>query len=258
MTSEYWLRQSGEALFPKLIWSRPENKQGAGKLLILGGQAQEFNQVAESYAEAENAGAGAVRVILPESTRKATKMLPNLEYAPANSSGSFAQASLAELLEAATWADAVLLAGNMGKNSETSLMLENFIEKYKGLLVIAPAAIHSLTLRASQLFGREEMVIVLGFNELQRYAADLGIEVPLLSTFTNEALAAWLHELTEQRPAHLLMSHEGHIWNAGGGKVASTKPKKEKSAGSLAAAAAVWTMQHHTKTFEAITTANYC
>src|SRR5690349_6150445 len=124
---DFWQSQTDQPLFPNMLWSKPETKQGAGKLLIVGGQAQEFIHVAESFAAAEDAGAGTVRVLMPESTRKLTKMLPNIEYAPSNVSGSFAKSALAELLDAGQWADGVLLAGDLGKNSETNLMLESFI-----------------------------------------------------------------------------------------------------------------------------------
>ena len=58
----YWQRQEpGEPLFPDLLWSRPENRQFAGKLLIMGGNAHGFAAPAEAYAHAEKAGIGVAR-----------------------------------------------------------------------------------------------------------------------------------------------------------------------------------------------------
>ena len=43
MNHDYWHKQtSSKPLFPELIWSRPENRQLAGKLLIIGGNLHGF------------------------------------------------------------------------------------------------------------------------------------------------------------------------------------------------------------------------
>ena len=41
-------------------------------------------------------------------------------------------AALAPLLDLAQWADGVLLAGDIGRNSETTVLLETFMSKYHG------------------------------------------------------------------------------------------------------------------------------
>ena len=39
----YWHKQGTKPLYPDVIWSKPENKQAAGKLLIIGGHAYGFS-----------------------------------------------------------------------------------------------------------------------------------------------------------------------------------------------------------------------
>lgn len=253
MSSDF-RQQTTEPLFPNLIWSRPETKLGAGKLLVIGGQAQEFIHVAECYAAAEKAGAGTVRVIMPESTRKITKMLPNIEYAPSNVSGSFAQTALAELLDASRWSDGVLLAGDLGKNSETSLMLEKFITSFGGALIITSNALSSLTLPAKDLFQRDNTVLILTFDEIQKIGIELGLKKPVTSSIGNIELATILQEMTQK--THLVVQQGNAIWTASNGEVCLTS-KNPKSNSQLAASVAVWSIQNPTKLFEAITTASF-
>lgn len=254
MNQDYWQKQSDEPLFPNILWSRPETKQGAGKLLIIGGQAQEFIHVAECYAAAEKAGAGTIRVLMPESTRKITKMLPNIEYAPSNQSGSFARGALSELLEASLWADGVLLAGDLGKNSETSLMLENFIAKYNKLLIVSAEALPSLPMRTGDLFKRDSTLLILNISDLQKAAIDLQLQTPITSSISNVNLAAALHDITSRLPATLLIKDKSRIWTSAHGRVVSTE-SAEKSTSTLAATVSVWAIQNPSKIFEAAATA---
>ncbi len=258
MTTDFWQQQSDKPLFPNMLWSRPETKSGAGKLLIIGGQAQEFIHVAESFACVEQAGAGTVRVLMPESTRKLTKMLPNIEYATSNVSGSFAQNALAELLDAALWADGVLLAGDLGKNSETNLMLESFTTGYSGTLVIAGAAVTSIPVSANELFKKPSAILVLSFDELQKLSKVLGLATPITSSIAIPAFAGILHEITTKFPVTLVIHKENEVWTSYNGRVAFTHLKDTKTNSRLASYTAVWSIQNPTKLFEAVTTAVYC
>jgi NAD(P)H-hydrate repair Nnr-like enzyme with NAD(P)H-hydrate dehydratase domain len=119
-----WLRQTKEPLFPDVLWSRPENKRHAGKLLIIGGHKQTFNAVSEAYSATLKAGIGIVRVILPDSLHKMLHaVFPDAEFASSTPVGSFSRLALDDLVLASEWADGVLLAGDFGHNSETAILL---------------------------------------------------------------------------------------------------------------------------------------
>src|SRR5262245_34884782 len=124
MEREYWRKQQpGKLLFPELEWSRPENKAQAGKLLIVGGNQHGFAAPAEAYAVATKTGIGTARVLLPDALQKTVgRILDNGEFAPSTPSGSFSQKALGELLSYSSWADAALLAGDFGRNSETAIL----------------------------------------------------------------------------------------------------------------------------------------
>src|SRR3989338_4168466 len=107
MANTYWFKQDSEQpLFLDLIWSRPENKNQSGKLLIVGGNLYGFGAPAEAYAVAGQAGIGTARVVLPAAIKKAVgSFIENGTFAPSTPSGSFSQTALDELLDQSDWAD---------------------------------------------------------------------------------------------------------------------------------------------------------
>ena len=147
MENTFWVKQDPKKpLFEDLIWNKPENKLHAGKLLIIGGNAHEFAAPGQAYDEAVKAGIGSAKVLLPNVLQKTIgQFLENAEFAPSNKSGGFARAALAEWIAFSDPADAVLIAGDLGRNSETAIVLESFLEKYTGQTVITKDAIDSVS-----------------------------------------------------------------------------------------------------------------
>src|ERR1700761_6222741 len=124
MDRTFWHKQTpDQPLFGDLLWSRPENKAFAGKLLIVGGNKFGFVDPAEAFSEAEKAGIGVVQMLLPDSLRPFVgRTFTAGELAPSTPSGSFAQTALAQLLALSNWADGVLFPGDLGRNSETAIL----------------------------------------------------------------------------------------------------------------------------------------
>jgi hypothetical protein len=252
---EYWQTQSeDQPLYPDLLWSRPQNKRQAGKLLIIGGHAQEFAQVAAAYEASQKAGAGTIKILMPASLEKLAGMIPGVEFAPANSIGSFAQSSLAELLDAADWADAVLLAGDFGKNSETAAVLDKFLAKNKKLLIISDGSLHSIGLDMGEL-ADIDADLVIDFKSLQKLGTSLRLEKPFISTMVNNVLAEELSKLSKDHRANIITLNDGQAWVASRGSVTNTK--LNYSLPELSAYCAVWHMQHKAKPLEALTSACY-
>ena len=53
MDTSYWQKQTvSKPLFPDIDWNKPERRNQAGKLLIVGGNKLGFAAVAESYQTA--------------------------------------------------------------------------------------------------------------------------------------------------------------------------------------------------------------
>lgn len=250
----HWQQQGNTPLFPDLLWSRPENKFHAGKLLIIGGTGQGFAGAAESYAAAEKAGIGTIRVILPASLqRTVAKLFPAAEFAPSTPSGSFGMSALAEILAAANWADGVLIAGDTGHNSETTQLLEAFCTKYNGQLTLAGDSIDTLMTNPAQILDRPETTLVLTFEQLQKLATAAHHHEAFISDMGVVLLVERLLDFAKLHPAHLLVSHDQIAAVAVDGLVSTTQLAGQ-SPTLLAAGAATWWLQNPSKPYEALTT----
>ena len=68
---KFWQKQEpGKPLFPDVEWNKPERRDQAGKLGIIGGNKLGFLAVAESYQESLKTGVGEARVLLPDALKK--------------------------------------------------------------------------------------------------------------------------------------------------------------------------------------------
>lgn len=258
MDRTFWHKQTPDKpLYPDLLWSRPENKRQAGKLLVVGGNLHGFAAPATAYNEALKAGIGTARVLLPDSLQKTVgRVLEAGEYAPSTPSGSFARAALGELTAMAGWADGVLLAGDFGHNSETAILLEQFINKYTGQLTLTKDAVDYFAKTPDGLLGRAETTLVLSFSQLQQLAASAKFTTPFTFDMDFLRLIDALRNFTLQHPTAIITKHLQNIFVAAGGQVSSTKLEKDIEIWRVnaAARAAVWWLQNPAETFEALTT----
>lgn len=277
----HWQQQGTQPLFPDLLWSRPENKLHAGKLLIIGGTGQGFAGAAEAYAAADKAGIGTTRVILPASLRRTVeKLFPAAEFAPSTLSGSFGMSALAELLDAAHWADGVLIAGDTGHNSETTQLFEAFLghlpeypnrhpELVSGppkhttemlsqvqhdnlALTLCGDIIETFFTNPLAILNRPNTTLVLNFVQLQKLAVAGRHNEAFTSSMGLLPLVEKLLNFNKLHTANLLVLHDQTVTVAVDGRISTTQVA-DKSMTQLAAHAATWWLQNPTKPFEAIT-----
>lgn len=258
MDSAYWIKQTkDQPAFPDLLWSRPETKSARGKLLIIGGNSFGFAAVGEAYATATTAGIGTARVLLPEAIRKVVgRVLEYAEYAASNPSGGFSKDGLGELLGQAVWADGVLLAGDFGKNSETAILLEQFLQKHTGPVTITKDAVDYFLDNPKILFERSSTSLVVSMGQLQKLTKSLRFPKPITSSMDLLRLIETLHELTEFYSVAVVVKHYSNILVGYGGAVSTTELAEEIPIWRVktASAAAVWWLQNPDKPFEALTT----
>jgi len=255
MQPTYWQKQThSKPLYPNMIWDRPENRMHAGKLLIIGGNSGGFASIAEAYGEADRAGIGTTRAILPSSLARTLRdVFPEAEYVSKTPSGSFARESLGELLSSSLWADGVLLPGDLGRNSETAILIESFATKYHASLTLAGDAVDYFAANSLPVLSRETTTLVVTLPQLQRLAADAGFSVAFTSNMALLPLIEALHAFSSQHPASivLLVDDGAHIAHAGH---IITTPQK-KSAVTIATHCAVWRLQQPEKPLEALASA---
>ena len=259
MENTYWLKQSSnEPAFPGLIWSRPEQKSAAGKLLIIGGNAHGFSAPAEAYQTAVLAGIGTTHVLMPDSIKKLTGgMIDTLDYAPSTPSGSFSKSALDEVLQKAAWADGLLLAGDLGRNSETAILLEKLLAKYEGQISLTKDATDYGVGFVKSLIDRPQTLVVATMAQLQklfmtsRQAEHISFDMDLVR------LAELLHKFTTEHPICILTKQHNKLLVSYQGRVSSTDTpidNEDMWRVKTATKATVWWLQNPTKTFESITT----
>ncbi len=254
----YWMKQEAEtSLFPDLAWSKPENKMHAGKLLIIGGNLHGFSAPANAFNAAEKAGIGMTRVLLPNAIQKSVKtFMPEADFAPSTPSGSLATTALDSLLENAAWSDAVMIAGDLGRNSETAVLLELFISKYSGLLSITKDTLDYLVETPNLIIDRENTTITASFAQLQKLFITSKSQQALTYDMGLVRLVDALHEFTQAYQIHIITKYHDAYVVAVNGQVSTTKEPSPREIWRVdtAAAATVWWLQHAAKPFEALTT----
>lgn len=251
-----WIRQKrDEPAFPDVLWSRPENRRHAGKLLIIGGHQQSFNAVSAAYSAAAKAGVGTARVLVPEILRKMLhQIFPEAEYAASTPIGSFSRKALADLLDASEWADGVILAGDFGRNSETAVLLESFVQKYTGLLAVSGDAVDYFVTDSEVLLKRPRTLVIASVKQLQKLASPHLIEQRADLIRAVEQISGW----AQQAELSVLTVHSNHAIAAHKLQISTTPVNLADPNEALAACAAVWLLQQPEKPFEALTTAIYC
>lgn len=259
MQRPYWQRQdSRQPLFGELLWSRPENRQLAGKLLVAGGNAHGFAAPGLAYDEAVKAGVGTARVLLPDALQKTVgRVFEAGEFAPSTpASGSFSQKALDEWLVQASWADGVLIAGDLGRNAETAILLEKFLSKHAGQVTLTKDAVDYATSAPHAVLDRAETLLVLSLSQLQRLGTAARTTEAVAFGMDMLHLVDWLHNFTLAHVPHLIVKHLDHLFVAAAGQVSTTKleSKPELWRVATAAHASVWWLQNPSRPFEALTT----
>lgn len=229
----------------------------AGKLLVVGGNVHGFAAPAEAYNAALGAGIGSARVLLPDGLRKLVGVvIPEADFAPSTPSGSFSQKALAELIDVSNWADGVLVAGDLGRNSETAILLESFLAKFRGKATLTKDSVDYVVTSPKTALDREDTLLVLSLSQLQRLGLATKFLQPITFSMDLLHLVEWLHNFTMEHRLRLVVKHREYLLAAMDGRVSSTTITEEKTIWRLktAAHASVWWLQHPQKPFEAITT----
>jgi hypothetical protein len=254
---DYWHKQTPEKpLYDALLWSRPENRAYAGKLLVVGGSSQGFAHPAQAYQAATVAGVGSGRAVLPDALQKTLpKGFMEADFLPSTPSGSFAREALGELLSQAMWADGVLLAGDLGRNSETAILLESFAGKYSGQLTLTCDAADYAVNAPHIVLKRPDTLLVVGFKQLQKFGLNARFPQAFTSSMDFLRLVEMLHDVTAEYPLSIITKHSDNIFVASGGQVSTTKiVDKPVWRITTAASASVWWLQNPQKPFEALST----
>ncbi len=220
----YWQKQT-EPLFPDLFWNIPEQK--TGHVAIVGGNSQNFSApIKISEYLAKTFPFANISTFLPNILHDKLPPLPNLHFVKSTTSGAIANSP--ELRSAFTTSN-LLLAGDLSKNSETSIALasalKSALESPNRPLhhcLITRDSVDLLTTDASTWLNFPEIILVASMAQLQKvfraayYPKMILLSQPLVPTIET------LHKFTLTYPLTILTFHQEQILVASRGEITST------------------------------------
>lgn len=227
---DYWHKQQpGKPLFDDVLWSKPERRDQAGRLSIVGGSSSGFWSVASAYQVARRVGVGQVRVIMPDSLK--TKLpasvrlqMDDLIMVPSNPSGGLSARAEKYLQAAAGWASNILFVGDNGANAETAQTLVKFLtdpDSSEARAIIARDTVDLLVYDAEVILNRPRCVLVVSLAQFQKIAR--AVFYPRVVTFSQgvRQVAETLHKFTITYPATIVLFHDDNLIVANQGEVVS-------------------------------------
>lgn len=217
----YWHIQTlGKPLYPDAEWHKPERRDQAGKLGIIGGNTLSFIAVAEAHRTALDTGAGQVRAVLPSGLRKLVPpTITDILYGQTTSSGGLANDATPELHALGDWANGLLMIGDAGRNSETAAIYEHIVTTYDGPLTITRDAIDLLKNTNATLVEREQTTIVASFAQLQKLLQSVYYPRVLTYAMQLAQLVDTLHKFTVTYPCTVVTLHKDTLLIAHSGEV---------------------------------------
>lgn len=227
---DFWHKQTpGQALFEDVLWNKPERRDQAGRLAIVGGSSSGFAAVAIAYNTANQQGVGEIRAIVPDVLAKKIPLavrsqLGELIFAPSNPSGGFSSDAINEIGALANWAGQVLLIGDSGANFETVQLIGRFLSSsdYEDINVTIARDAVDLVINDSELvLNRKHTHLILSLAQLQKIAR--AVYYPRIITFKQgvKQMAETLHKFTITYPATITVYHDGNLLVASNGQVVS-------------------------------------
>lgn len=256
--NEYWQKQHlGEPLYPEIVWNKPEQKSLAGKLLIIGGNLHSINAPNVAYNQAIISGVGECKAVMPLSTRKffGTKLPLNIEFLASNPSGSFGAKAYEDIMQLANWADGILFCGDVGKNSETSILLEE-LSKLNVPKTYVNDCIDPFIYKPEYILNDINSLFVLSFAQLQKISQNIKSTLAFTSNLEIAQIAEKLHLFTISNSVGIITEHNKIIYFAFKGSVITTKFEHTDSWSlRMATEASIWWLQNSNQKFKSVTTA---
>lgn len=256
-----WLKQSlDKRLFPELEWDKPERKDQAGRLLIIGGNLHGFAAPARAFEIANEQGIGSTRIIMPDSLKRTLGPLwTDAIFTDSTPSGSFALDSKNLILQNIMWADGILLAGDTGRNSETAIVLEDIIKSTIVYATITKDALDYFTQNPDMLLYREKTIVVGSFAQIQKILARTTKPTVITHSMQLNNIVEALQKSTAEFKAAIVTRLNDTFIIAYDGTASTTHVSSESDIWRVAVAArcAVNVLHYPQKIFESLTDAIY-
>ncbi len=257
--NDNWLKQTIDTpLYDRLLWSRPENKQHSGRVLVIGGSFHGFSKTVSSYERLQSAGIGQVTILLPKSVQKLLGHISeDVIYCPNTDSGSFSSDSFADMLEFANLNDGVFFPGELSNNSETLIVIEKLVSSINKPIIVADENIDTVLHFDADFINRDNIVFVGSLDKIQKLLTKLKSDQAITSGIALKNLVEVLQGFTAINKLAIATIHQGYVLIAKGGKVATTKIEsaEHQKINPLTYHIAVWVIQNPNNQFDAMSCA---
>ncbi|MDO4870756.1 MAG: hypothetical protein Q3996_01540 [Candidatus Saccharibacteria bacterium] len=252
---DYWRKQDPkQPIFESILWSKPDQINQTGQIGLVGGTKSTFLAVSQAWQAITNLKVQTSSV-LPAELKPILKNLPNTVFADTNPSGGLSQKALPELLSLQNTTDGLLLVGDAGKNSETSLLYENFIRQVSNdkPIIITRDAIELVSNAATHIVNQDNIVLIMSFSQTQKLFRSVFYPTMLLFSMPIVKIIEALHKFTITYRLTIVLFHQNQLFIAHEGQVISTEFTKMTDIwqGILQAKIACWCVWNPQKLLEA-------
>jgi NAD(P)H-hydrate repair Nnr-like enzyme with NAD(P)H-hydrate dehydratase domain len=252
----YWLKQTvDKPLYDNLLWSRPENKLQAGKIVVIGGNINSFAKTVNSYQLLISAGVGQVTILLPKPIFKVIGQIStDLIFCPSTDSGSFSSQSLDNFIDYTSSADGIFLSGELSNNSETLILIEKLINRVNKPIILSDDSIDLALHFDNSLLNRNNMIYVGNLDKFQKIFSKLNSTDAITSNISLSDLVRVMKNFSQKNLVSLVTIYNDYVVVASQGQVSTTLINKpiDRDIFKLVHHCVCWIIQNPETKFQAL------
>jgi NAD(P)H-hydrate repair Nnr-like enzyme with NAD(P)H-hydrate dehydratase domain len=255
MNQTNWLKQTVSApLFDNLLWSRPENRSLAGKVLVIGGNLHGFSKTVGSYQRLIKSGVGTVKVLLPKKVFKIIGQISeDVIFCPDTDSGSFGPESYGDMVEFSSLCDSIYFPGELTNNSQTLIVVEKFISSTTKSLIFSDDSIDLALNLSERTLARANTVFIGEFSRIQKLLIKMGTEKAITHDLGLTNLVEVLQDFSLKHELSIVTFHQQNIVIANKGIVCTTKlSSKNEDISDLGSECVCWVSQNPNNIFQSL------
>ena len=192
------------------------HKGDYGRVLLVGGSRGMSGAIALAGLAALRAGAGLVRLAIPEPSQTAAASIEPSYMTlglPADAAGQFAAAALPPLRAACEWANVVGVGPGLGRSNSCDLLAQSLYEDFPLPAVFDADALNALAAR-SECFGRHA-----GPRVLTPHPGELRRLLQMSAHTSRDALVDAAHQFAEKTQTIVIVKGAGSVITDGNRRV---------------------------------------